>query len=279
MANYDLSKSGPGREFPDDGVQNSWQSVEPLVTPVKVRTRFLFGIPLVSAMKDPVTNKNQVYTDDILRDTIDRAVALAEAETGLTIFPLQVKEKQPFDRQEYESFGYMRTKRRPVASVEELAIVPPSGTNIYNVPLEWVETAYLPNGQINLIPLGNAIAYGTPANVGSGGALFLNVLGSQPWIPAFWQLTYTAGFVDGALPKVVNELIGCIAAMEVLSQLGPTWARMQSHSLGIDGLSQSIGTSGPQVFKLRFDDLAQKRQQLVRKIKSQFGLVLFSGNV
>jgi hypothetical protein len=30
-----------------------------------------------------------------------------------------------------------------------------------------VETGYLPKGQINLIPLGNAIAYGTPANVGS----------------------------------------------------------------------------------------------------------------
>lgn len=279
MADYTFTKSGPGRQFPDDGTQNAWNSVEPLVTPTQVKGRFLFGIPLVSQMADPLTNKKQVYTDDMIKDTIDRAVALAEAETGLNIFPLQLKEKHAFDRNEYESFGYFRTRKRPVASVEALTITPPSGSDIYSIPLEWVETAYLPVGQINLIPLGNSIAYGTPANVGSGGALFLNVLGNQPWIPAFWQLTYTVGFPDGMLPKLINELVGCIAAMEVLSALAATFGTSQSHSLGIDGLSQSISTPGPQIFKIRWDDLAEKRKTIVKKLKAQYGVNLFSGNV
>lgn len=279
MADYTNTKSGPGRAFPDDAVQNTWSSVEPLVTPTQVQSRFLFGIPLVSQMKDPITKKAQVYTPEMVKDTIDRAVAITEAETGLVIFPRQLKEKHPFDRNEYEAFGYFRTLQRPIASIEALTITPPSGSDIYSIPLEWVETAYLPKGQINLIPLGNAIAYGTPANVGSGGALFLNVLGNQPWIPAFWQLTYTAGFPDGMLPKLVNELIGCVAAMEVLSQLASTYGKDQSHSLGIDGLSQSVSTPGPQIFKVRYEELAEKRKTLIKKLKAQYGTNLFSGNV
>lgn len=279
MADFTNTKSGPGKAFPGNAVENTWNSVEPLVTPSQVKGRFLFGIPLVSNIQDPITGKKQVYTDDLIKDTIDRSVALAEAETGLNIFPIQFKEKHPFDRNEYEAFGYFRTQHRPVASIEALTITPPSGGDIYSIPLEWVETGYLPKGQINLIPLGNSIAYGTPANVGSGGALFLNVLGNQPWIPAFWQLAYTAGFPDGLLPKIVNELIGCIAAMEVLSQLATTYARSQSHSLSIDSLSQSVSTPGPQIYKTRYEELEEKRKTLIKKLKATYGINLFSGNV
>lgn len=279
MADYTQSKSGPGRTFPDNAIESGWNRVEPLVTPDQVKARHMFGIPLVSAMKDPITNKAQVYTNEMIKDTIDRAIALVEQETGLDIFPVRSKEKHPFDRHEYESFGYMRLERRPIASVEKLTITPPSGADLYQVPIEWIETAYLPKGQINLIPLGNAIAYGSPADVGSGGALFLNVLGSQPWVPAFWQVEYTSGFPDGSIPKGINELIGVVAAMEVLSALGATYGKSSSHSLGIDSLSQSISTPGPQIFVQRLNDLAEKRKWIVKKLKTSYGLNLFSGNV
>lgn len=279
MGDYTNSKSGVGKVWPDNAIEAVWGKVEPLVTAAQVKSRFLFGIPLVSAMKDPLTGKAQVYSDDLIKDTIDRAVSIVEMQTGLDIFPQQNKEKHPFDRNEYEAFGYFRPEKRPITSIEALTITPPSGTDIYSIPLEWVETAYLPKGQINLIPLGNAIAYGTPANVGSGGALFLNVLGNQPWIPAFWQITYTSGFPDGVLPKIINELIGCVAALEILSSLAATYGKSQSHSLGIDSLSQSISTPGPQIFKVRWQELEDKRKAMVKKLKTSYGLNLFSGNV
>lgn len=279
MADYTFSKDGIGRTGPDNVSQSAWKRVEPLVTPTQVKNRFLFGIPLVSAMKDPLTGKPQVYTEDLIKDTVERAVAMAEQETGIDIFPNVNNEKHPFDRVEYESFGYFKLRHRPVASIEKLSITPPSGTDIYTIPQEWVETSYLHRGQVNLIPLGNSIAYGTPAAVGSGGALFLNVLGNQPWIPAFWLTVYTSGFPDGQLPIIVNELIGCIAAMEVLSALAATYAKSTSHSLGIDSLSQSVSTPGPQLFKTRFDDLALKRTTLVKKIRTYYALNLFSSNV
>lgn len=279
MGDYTNSKSGPGVVFPDNAVETGWNRVEPLVSPEQVRNRHLFGIPLVSAMPDPLSGRAQVYTDDLVRDTIDRAIALVEAETGLDIFPIRSKEKHPFCKQDYESFGYLRLERRPVASVEKMTITPPSGNDLYQIPNEWIETAYLPKGQLNLIPIGNSIAYGSPGQVGSGGALFLNVLGNMSWVPAFWQIEYTSGFPDGMMPKIVNELIGVVAAMEILSQLAATWGASTSHSQGMDGLSQSISTPGPQIFKARLDDLAPKRLALTKKLKTQYGVSLFSGSV
>jgi hypothetical protein len=279
VADYTKSKSGPGVLFPTNALESSWIKVEPLVTPEQIRSRHLFGIPLVSGMKDPLTGKSQVYTDDLIKDTIDRAVAIVEAETHLDIFPVQHQEKHPFDRQEYQSFGYFRVRHRPVSSVQKLAITPPSGQELYIVPNEWIETGYLVHGQINLIPLGNAIAYGNVAQVGSGGALFLNVFGQQPWTPAFWAITYTSGFPDGMIPKILNELIGVVAAMEVLGALAATYAKSNSHSLGIDGLSQSISTPGPQLFAQRMQELGEKRRMLSKKLKALYGQTIFSGNV
>ena len=279
MADYTNSRTGPGRTSPDNAVEVSWRKVEPLITPEQVRNRHLFGIPLVSAMKDPITGRAQIYTDDLIRDTIERAVGLAEADTGIDIFPQQNKEKLPFQQQDYAEFAYCRVQRRPVTSVESFDIVPPNGQSLYSIPLEWVEMANAHTGQLNLIPLGNSIAYGSPAQVGSGGALFLNVLGNQPWVPAFWQVTYTSGFPDGMLPKIVNELVGTIAAMEVLSALAATYGKSSSHSLSIDSLSQSISTPGPAIFQQRMTELADKRKALTKKLRTRYGLNLFSGDV
>jgi hypothetical protein len=279
VADYTNTKSGPGAAYPDNAVETQWQRLEPLVTPEQVRSRHLFGIPLVSQMVDPITKQAQVYTDDLIADTIDRSVAQAEQDTGLDIFPMQVKEKAPFDRAEYMSFGYMRTERRPVASVEALTITPANNVDIFSVPLDWIETAYLPKGQLNIVPLVAATGSSVAQATGTAGAIFLAVMSQFYWVPAFWQIKYTTGFPDGLLPKIVNEYIGVIAAMEILSSLASTYGGSQSYSLGIGGASQSQSTPGPDIFTKRFGDLEKKRDKLKKQLKTQYGLNIFSGNV
>jgi hypothetical protein len=278
MADYTKTK---GRAvWPDNATDTAWNRLEPLVTADQVRTQHLFGIPLYSAIRDPRTNQPQEMTDDIIRVIIERAVSIAEMETGLDIMPVQRAEKHPFDRAEYESFGYFRTLHRPVASIEALKVVPSNNVPVYDVPLEWVEVGSLPMGQINIVPLTVATNMSGYQPVQSaGGAVFLSIFASRTWMPGFWEITYTSGFVDGKLPKIVNELIGVIAAMEVLSMLGATYARTNSTSLGIDGMSQSVSTPGPQVFLARLQDLETKRKWITSKLKAKFGLRLFSGNV
>lgn len=282
MADYSNSKGAFGGVYPETSVGGAaWKRTEPLITPQQLRRRMLLGIPLVSFMKDPITGKPIVVTDDDLQDFIVRAVAMAETETGATIFPEQFNEKQPFDRNEYESFGFFKLMKRPVSSVEEFAVTPANNIDVFSVPLDWVETSYLVRGQLNIVPLTIALTAGGGVvnSQGGGGAVFLSILGNKPWVPAFWRIKYTAGYPDGAIPIIVNELIGSIAAMDVLSQLAATYARSSSASLSVDGLSQSVSTPGPQIYVQRCQELAETRKKLVKKIKTMVGLNIFSGNV
>ena len=99
MADFTNEKSFIGSIYPvgaNDGQE--WSRVEPLITPVQLKNRCLFGIPLFSYLPDPVTGIRAELTDDLIKDYIDRSVAETELETGLSIFPVYFKEKKAFNR-------------------------------------------------------------------------------------------------------------------------------------------------------------------------------------
>ncbi len=280
MADFTNSKNGTGEPYPENAIATARQQYEPLITPDLLKTRHLFGIPLVSAIKDPLTGKQQAMTDDMLADYIEGAVSTSELELKIDIFPVKRREKQPFDINLYNSFGYFQLAHRPCTSVDKMSVTPSNELDVYVVPNDWVEGAYLHRGQVNIIPLTVAFVQGAYIpQQSSGGAAFLQILGNKAWIPAWWQIEYTSGFKDGMLPRALNEYIGTVAAMEVLSMLATTYARSNSHSLGIDGLSQSVSTPGPQIFQTRIEELDKKKTALTKKIKAIFGYKIFSGTL
>jgi hypothetical protein len=282
MAIYDGSKPNLGALHPGGAIDSGWSRLEPLIDSRRLRELHLFGIPLVSFLKNPLTGKPDVITDEILAEKIVGAVALAEAELGMQLMPTQHQEKMPFDANEFRSLGFFMLRQRPVASIERLSVAASNGDEIYVVPQDWIETAYLARGQINIIPLNIATVGGgfIPASSNSGGAaFFLSILGQRPWIPAFWQVLYTTGWPDGKFPRIVNELIGTVAAIDILSMLATTYARSTSSSLSIDALSQSGSGPGAQIFKTRIDDLLVKKVMLIGKLKAAFGLKILSSNV
>jgi hypothetical protein len=276
---FSNSKDGPNI-YPQHAVEADVGRVEPIIGPQELKNRHLFGIPLVSQMQDPFTGRPLVMTDDIIQDIIEGAVNQAELETQISIWPTVKEEKYPFDRNLYESFGFFHLHSRPCTSVTKIAVTPANDQDVYILPLEWVELANLPYGQINIIPMTAAFIQGGYIPTGSaGGSFFLSVLGNRQWVPAYWKITCTVGFKDSMVPRVVNELIGTIAAMEVLSQLAVTYARSQSQSLGIDGLSQSTSSPGPAIFQIRRQELLEKKTKIISKIKTMYGLKMFSGHV
>lgn len=280
MSDKTDSKKGLGDVFPDGGGDTSWRRTEPLITPEKLKSRHLFGIVLISGMKDPTTGKAQKMTDDLLIDYIDRAVSLAELETGLTIFETDHQVSLPWHRENYLQFGYFRIAQRPIQSIESLTVNLSNQQDIFTVPQDWLETKLLHTGQFNIVPLGIFLTTGGQGAVTTAGAsVMLTMLGSRSWIPEFWKLKCTLGFPNNDLPKVVNDLIGTIAAIEVLSMLASTFARSTSQSLSIDQLSQSTSGPGPGLFKPRIEELEAKRVMLVGKLKAYYGLKLFAGDV
>lgn len=280
MADYTDSKGSLGAVYPENAIDSEYQRLEPLITPDQLRTRHVFGVPLISQMRDPITNKAMVMTNDMIKDYIDGAIQQAETELNIDIFPVQRDERYPFDRNLYEQFGYLQLRHRPVSSIEKLSVTPSNGIDVYEVPKDWINTGYLIRGQINIVPLTIAFPNGgfIPSQ-STGGALFLSIMGYRSWLPSFWQARYTTGFPNGLVPRIVNELVGTIAALEILSQLALTYARTNSHSLGIDGISQSVSTPGPQIFAVRIQELEAKKATIIKKVKSLFNRKIIVGTI
>jgi hypothetical protein len=276
MANFTNSKPA-NHSYPENCVETPYGRLEPILGYDELVNRHLLGIALVSQMLDPLTKKPVAITPDKVKDIIDGAIQQAELELKIDIFPVKRSEKYPFDRFLYDSFGHFVVRNRPVMSVDKVSVTPSNGQDVYVLPLEWLEMANAVRGQINIIPMTAAFVQGgiVPANP-AGGQMFLQIMGNRGWIPAYWLIDYTSGFPDGMVPRIINEFIGTVAAMEILSQLAATYARAQSHSLSLDGQSQSVSGPGPNLFKVRMDELEAKRKKLMKQIKNQFNRQIFA---
>lgn len=278
MSNYTDSKNYGTTVYPvhANGTSGLLKRVEPLITPSKLKSRHLKGI-LDLAKRFGIT-----YTDDELKDRINLSVNQAEIELGVPIFAEQFKEKHPFDLSTYRSFIHIRTEQGPIASLEDFAIVSSDFQSVFKVPIQWVETAQFHQRQINVIPLLSNFG-GTTVNtpVASGGIAYLSILLNQlGFVPSYWQITYTAGVCrdPGQVPLVVNELIGVIAAMEMLSNIAPNNTNT-SVSLSQDGIGQSSSNPGPQIFQMRMAELTEKKRTLIGQLKRVFGAKYFLSNI
>lgn len=281
MAIYTESKQAIGNEFTEGGVDaTAWTRFEPLITPAQLKRRFLFGIPLVSMLANPVTGKREEMTDEDLKDSIVRAVGDMESEAGVYVLPVQKRKKLPFDRNEYMNLGYVQLPDRPVTSVDRFRITDASGISVYDIPPQWIDPGNFHRGQVNLIPLSAGFVAGgavLPSQT-AGGAFFLSILGQHGWIPSYWEITYTCGFSEGHLPIVVNELVGIYAAIIALDSIQATNS-IAGFSVGLDAASQSVTTGGPQIYAERIKNLEAKKQVLLGKLKAKVGTKIFSSNV
>lgn len=254
---------------------------EALITPEQLKDRFLTGIPLYAAMPDPVTGIRYHIDDTKLKEEfIPSAVADIEMDMRVHILPMEVTRRLPFDLNEYKAMGFFRLPDTPVTEIMTLMVSDATLNPIFFVPTTWIEAGGLQKGQVNIIPLQPAFVGG--GIVGSadsaGGAAFIALLGAKTWIARWWTIQYRAGFREGRIPRVVNDLVGCRAAIEVLSRLQAT-NRLTGYGLGIDGASQNISNPGPQVYKEAIENLETKYKRLTGKVKALLGRRIFVDNV
>ena len=283
--NFQNSKGTLGSVLPEKAVwTHPYTRVENLLTPQQLRDRFLFGVPLYSSQKDPVTGRRAEITDEMIRDSIlPRAVMMAEQGTHTDIFPVQRAERKEFDRVAFQSFGYCLVEHRPVSSIQQFAIAPTgAGVNTWVMPLSWIETGNLIRGQINFIPLTVAYTGGgtgsyVPTDGGGGGAMLLNVMAQRNFIPAYFTVSYVSGYENGVVPIWINELIGNYAAKIILEQLAAT-NKIPNYSLAVDGISQSVNTSGTTVYAERLRQIDESIDRLVNQVKSMCSVKMLMTN-
>jgi hypothetical protein len=238
---------------------------EPFISVKTFKSQFLTGIPLRLYNGD-------IITDEILRQKLTWAMNEAELMIGSTITREAFMHKVPFDYALYKSYIHIMAEKGPIISLESLAIVSADNNNIFSIPSTWVECTNFSKRLINVIPL--LAAYGVNqvgGSVGNAGIAFLTVMDGLNWVPAYWQINYTAGLsnVEGQVPIPVNELIGTIAAIDILSMIAATFI-FNSQSQSQDGISQSSSGPGPNVYVRRIEDLEKKRETLKKQLRSIF---------
>lgn len=272
MADYDNSKERDQLAYPVEAQETSglMTRIEPILTPELLKSRYLHGLDLSD------------YTEEELKQEIMLAMNEIEALTGLTLTKVQFNERIPYDSSLYKNFLHFKTNHKPVLSVESFDVRSSNGQNIYKLPPDWIEMGFAHKGQINLLPI--LTVFGTSGTIATsapdGALIFLQSLSNYRWLPAFWNIEYTAGVCkeDGKLPVVVNDLIGLTAATEILSakqnQLIYT-----SQSLSQDSISQSSSGAGTQTYQPRIDMLTAKRDKLMARVKSIYHNKYFVSNI
>lgn len=279
MADYSNSVGAPTAAFPVDAVEGQeWSRVENLITPTQLQLRFLAGIPLRSFLPDPVSKKYWEFTPEDLQDFILRAVSMVELDTGIYIFPVQFNERKPLDKAELDSWGYFTVNNKPILSVDSITIQPQSSSVLWNLPTSWVADGLFNRGQINIIPLVPDNSVDFVQGAAGNGAIFMLSMLNSAWISQYWAIKYTAGMPNGRIPRVVNELVGIYAAQELLSIIGTT-NRVNSASTGMDGMSQSTGTNGPNIYDPRIKLLEDRKIKITQKLKAIYNLKYIRSNI
>lgn len=275
MADLSLSKEYGTAMYPVHALQTSglMRRVEPLLTPEQLKSRFLKGIPLFFSNGD-------TFSDDELKDRIYLATNKVELDLKTTLTREQRQEKLPFKQEDYKAYIHLTAEQGPMISIESLAIVSADKNNIFQIPAEWIETTNFAKRIVNVIPL--LAAYGVNSvqgAVGNAGIAFLTVIDGLNWVPAYWQIQYTSGIsnTEGKIPTVVNEMVGCIAAIDMLSQIAATFIHT-SQSQSQDGISQSSSGPGPRIYQLRIEELEAKRKSLEKQLRNIFSNKFILGN-
>jgi hypothetical protein len=245
--------------------------VEPILTPEKLVSRYLKGINLTQ------------YSQDELKDIITLAADKAEVLIDTTITPVIRKEKHPFDRSLYRSFIHIMANFGPILQINKVCIRSSNNKNIFEIPADWIEAARFYQKQINIIPLtvvgATGISEGQPT--GAAGLAFIAAMnGGIDWVPSYWEIEYTTGVSvkEGQVPTIVNDLIGTIAAINILGNLGPQ-NRNTSLSISHDGISQSSSNPGPNIYQARIAELTTEREMMIKKIRKVFYNKRFVTNI
>lgn len=250
------------------------ERVGPILTVERFRNEYLWGIPKKAILT------GEELTDDILKQFILKGIGDLEMAVRIAVNPVKIEDRFDFERADDLMFSTRRMTRWPILSVEKLrALWPgrnetlPGQSQEIDYPTSWV-TLQGDMGLVRIIPNSGTVVNADVSFLASS-AYRTAVLGGLKTWPNMWRITYIAGLNFDQIPSTVNDCIGVMAALKLLSMLGPVLFPFNSQSVGIDGMSQSMATPGPMWLQQRMAELAQERDRLVQLLKNYYGTDLY----
>jgi hypothetical protein len=265
-----ISKTPDQAVFPVRSTEELQPAVErfgSIPTAQDVKNRYLFGIPLTSALT------GQTLPDSAIDFWIKSSISELEHILDIYITPVKFREKHDYNRSDFTwNFNFMKLNHKPILNVEKLEL---SFTNdeqvpgFVNFPLEHVHVMGQ-EGTIQLVPAFGTTLSGFLLSAFSGSQFHALRATGMMNFPGGIRVEYTAGFEQDKIPYIISELIGVMAALKVLYLLGPLLFPHNSVSVSIDSVSQSTGTMGPKFFLDFINQLDKERERLLETVKSYY---------
>jgi hypothetical protein len=265
-----ISKTPIQQPFPLRYIEEVEPKVErfsELPTPEKLKKTKLFGIPLVSSLT------GETLSDEAIEFYINSAISEIEHTLDLNITPVRYREKHDYRRYNFTwNYNYLKVDHPNILHVHSIELSFSNSDEVQgfvNFPLEFVHV--MPQeGVIQLVPAFGTSLSGFLLSAFSGTQFHaLRATGVSDF-PGGVRVEYTAGFAPDKIPYLVVQAIETMAAINVLSALGPILFPQTSISIGIDGTSQSTGGFGPKFLNDRLEQLEKERERQMEALKGYY---------
>jgi hypothetical protein len=238
---------------------------------------YFYGIDIV----------NQQYTS-LSSSVIESYIRIAqqEIEKSLTIKLNKqvIEEKSDYYRQEFQGTGFVKTKytvTKPFVLEGWLG----EYRQLY-YPKEWL-TCNKVDGvgttrQVVVVPNSNTSVVALNAALFAGSVIpYLGLVNANS-IGSYWKIQYITGFDHDHVPYDILDVIGKMASIPILQQIGDIvlGPGISSTSLGIDGLSQSItstNSSSTSAFGARIKSYTDSIEQTMKRLKGIYKGISFVG--
>jgi hypothetical protein len=204
------------------------------VTAAYLQEDYLFGLELLDDTGNP-------YPDSFYEHAIIRAASKLETVCQIRLTPRTIiDEPHDYHVNDYQMFSFIKLWAAPVISVEQVRIVFPTSVEGVIFPKGWVKLDKN-GGQIQLIPTAGTLSQ---VIMGQGGSYLPMIYhGGLSYLPQLFHIDYTSGFEEGKVPVMVISALCKLAVIDILTIVADVIypPGMTSKSVGIDGLSESMG--------------------------------------
>lgn len=206
----------------------------------QLKTNYLFGVDLTDPQGNPIPESFFTFF-------LASAASWVEKQLDIPLVPTSVvDERHDWTQTQRTSYSWIQLDRHPVISVDSVRIAYPGQPLSDVLPPQWV-VLDKDKGSVQLVP-GGASSFAF--NNGMGLGAYPWSMGPARYIPNFYSVTYSAGFLPNQCPPEIADLVGMTAAIPVLDVAGDLLggAGIASQSISIDGLSQSINTTSSPMY-------------------------------
>lgn len=223
---------------------------------------YLFGLDLSDAQGNP-------FPERMFVQHLNSAVAQVKRMLQIEIGKVEKVDMLDYYASDYANWGFMKLIHTPVLEITKL-----------NLTYGQSEGMVIPNDWIKLDPISGTVRL-FPASGSAGGLVITNggvmmgLMGRWSHSPSSWRVEYTAGFTEETLPADLKELVYKQACINILNVFGDLilGAGIASQSIGLDGLSQSIGTTQSAMYggaSARVNAYQEDIKLLVANLKSSY---------